>query len=176
MPRRSLTPLKAITYGVIAGLAGTAAMDLLMYKRFVADGGDHGLLDWETAAGVDGYDRAPAPAQVGRRLVEGYLQIELPPSSARLMTNVMHWATGVSWGVNHAIVVGSMARRPPAYGLITGIAAWTASYATLAPAKLYQPIWCYPVPVLLEDASAHAVYGLVTGTVFTLLAGRRASD
>lgn len=91
------------------------------------------------------------------------------------MTNVMHWATGVSWGVNHAIVVGSMSRRRPAYGMLTGMSAWTASYATLAPAKLYQPIWCYPVPVLIEDASAHAVYGLVTGAVFTLLAGRRAS-
>ena len=67
-----------------------------------------------------------------------------------------------------------MTRRRPAYGLLTGMTAWTASYATLAPAGLYQPIWSYPVPVLLEDASAHAVYGLVTGTVFTLLAGRQA--
>jgi len=175
MARKPLTPLKAITHGVLAGLAGTAAMDALMYKRFLTDGGEQGLLDWETAAGVDSYDGAPAPAQVGRRLVEGYLQIKLPPASARPMTTVMHWATGVSWAVNHAIVVGSMNRRRPAYGLLTGMIAWTASYATLAPAKLYQPIWCYPAPVLLEDASAHAVYGLVTGAVFTLLAGPRAS-
>ncbi len=169
----SLKPLTAITLGAVAGVAGTAAMDALMYKRYTADGGDQGFLDWETAAGVDDYETAPAPAQVAKRLVEGYLLIELAPSTARLSTNVMHWATGVSWGVNHAIVVGSMSKRRSAYGLVTGMTAWTASYATLAPAKLYQPIWCYPADALLKDASAHAVYGLVTGTVFRLLAGGR---
>lgn len=174
MPRRPLTPLRAITCGVLAGLAGTAAMDALIYKRYIADGGDQGPLAWETAAGVDAYDGAPAPAQVGRRLVEGYLQTELPQSSARAMTNAVHWATGVAWGVNHAIVVGSLTRRRPSYGLVTGMAAWTSSYAALAPAGLYQPIWSYPPAVLLKDASAHAVYGAVTGTAFRLLAGRRA--
>jgi hypothetical protein len=173
MARRALTPLKALACGAVAGAAGTAAMDALMYKRYVADSGDQGFLDWETAAGIDAYDEAPAPAQVGKRLVEGYLQIELLPASARPMTNVMHWATGVAWGVNHGLVVASRSRRRAAYGLVTGMTAWSASYATLAPAKLYEPIWRYPVPVLLKDASAHVVYGLVTGTVFSLLAGRR---
>jgi hypothetical protein len=173
LARRAPTPLTAIAFGVLAGAAGTAAMDALLYKRYTAGGGQQPFVGWETADGVDGYDGAPAPAQVGRRLVEGYLQIELPAASARPMTNAMHWATGIGWGVNHAIVVGSMPRRRAVYGLATGMAAWTASYATLAPAGLYQPIWAYPAPVLLKDASAHALYGLVTGTVFRLLAGGR---
>jgi len=174
LARRAPTPLAVIACGALAGAAGTAAMDVLLYRRYAADGGDQGFRDWETAAGVESYDAAPAPAQVGRRLVEGFLQSDLPPGSARLMTNVMHWATGVAWGVNHGIVVGSMTRRRPSYGLITGMTAWSASYATLAPAGLYEPIWRYPPVVLAEDASAHAVYGLVTGTVFRLFAGRRA--
>jgi hypothetical protein len=149
-------------------------MDALLYKRYAAGGGEQGFLAWETAAGVESYDAAPAPAEVGRRLVEGYLQTELPPGSARLMTNAMHWATGVGWGVNHGLVVGSLTRRRSAHGLVTGITAWSASYATLAPAGLYEPIWRYPAAVLLKDASAHAVFGLVTGTAFRLLAGARA--
>jgi hypothetical protein len=172
--RRTLTPLSALAIGALAGIAGTAAMDTLIYKRYTAGGGDQGFLEWETAAGTESYDGAPAPAQVGKRLVEGYLQTELPPASARSMTNAMHWMTGVAWGVNHAVVVGSMSRRRSAYGLLTGMAAWTASYATLAPAGLYEPIWSYPADVLIKDASAHAVYGSVTGTVFRLLAGARA--
>jgi hypothetical protein len=172
MARSALTPLRAIAYGALAGGVGTAAMDLLLYRRYTAAAGDQGLLDWETAAGVESYDAAPAPAQVGRRLVEGYLQIELPPGTARPMTNAMHWATGLAWGVNHGIVVGSASRPRAAYGLLTGMTAWTASYATLGPAKLYEPIWRYPAGVLAKDASAHAVYGLVTGVVFRLLAGR----
>jgi hypothetical protein len=174
MARRPLTPLAAIVSGAVAGAAGTAAMDALMFRRYVADGGDQAFVEWETAAGVDTYDGAPAPAQVGRRLVEGFLQTELPPATARLMTNAMHWATGIAWGVNHGIVVGSMTRRRPIYGLLTGISAWVASYATLAPAGLYEPIWAYPADVLAKDASAHAVYGLVTGTAFGLLAAGRA--
>ena len=173
MPRRVLTPLAAIARGALAGAAGTVAMDALIYRRYVADGGEQRFRDWETAAGVDSYDRAPAPAQVGRRLAEGYLQRDLPPSSARPLTNVMHWATGIAWGVNHGIVVGSLGRRRASYGLITGMTAWTASYAMLAPAGLYEPIWRYPADVLAKDAGAHAVFGLVTGTAFRLVAGRR---
>ena len=171
MARPALTPLNAVALGAVAGVLGTAAMDALIFTRDAADG-DQGFLEWETAAGVEGYDGAPAPALVGRRLVEGYLQRDVPGSSARLMTNVMHWVTGVAWGVNHGIVVGSMSRRRSSYGLLTGMAAWSASYAMLAPAGLYQPIWRYPPAVLAKDASAHAVYGLVTGTAFRLLAGR----
>jgi hypothetical protein len=174
MPRSPLTPLKALACGAVAGALGTAAMDALLYRRYTAGGGADGFLDWETAAGVETYDGAPAPAQVGRRLVEGYLQTALPPASARPMTNAMHWATGVGWGVNHGLVVGSLPHRRSAYGLATGMAAWSASYATLAPAGLYEPIWRYPADVLLKDASAHALYGLVTGTAFRLLAGGRA--
>jgi hypothetical protein len=174
MARSALTPLEAVLCGALGGLAGTAAMDVLTYKRYRARGGEETFLEWETAAGVDAYEAAPAPAQVGKRLVEGYLQTALPPASARLMTNAVHWATGVAWGVNHGIVVGSMRRRRAAYGLVTGMTAWTSSYATLAPAGLYEPIWTYPASVLLSDAGAHAVYGMVTGTVFRLLAGGRA--
>jgi hypothetical protein len=174
LARRVLTPLAAIACGALAGAAGTAAMDALLYRRYAADGGDQRFLDWETAAGVDSYETAPAPAQVGKRLVEGYLQRDLPPASARFATNAMHWATGIGWGVNHGIGVGSLTRRRPSYGLLTGMTAWAASYATLAPAGLYEPIWRYPAGVLAKDASAHAVFGLVTGTVFRLLAGPRA--
>ncbi len=165
-----LKPLKGLTAGALAGVVGTAAMDLLWYWRYKRGGGEDGLFKWEFSSGVDSYEQAAAPAQVGKRLVEGFLQTELEPRTARSMNNVMHWATGVTWGAVHGVLAGSTREPRATYGLLTGVVAWTASYAMLAPAKLYKPMWEYPAPVLSKDASAHLVYGLGTGTAFRLLA------
>jgi hypothetical protein len=175
MERKQLTPLAALGNGVLAGIAGTAAMDLLWYRRYKRDGGEDSFFDWEFSAGTESYEQAGAPAQVGKNVVEGFLQTELDPSTARSMNNATHWATGIGWGTLHALVAAS--RRPEKdrarYGLATGAGAWGASYAMLAPAKLYKPMWEYPPSVLGKDLSAHLVYGLATGAAFRLLTGRK---
>jgi hypothetical protein len=159
--------------GVIAGIVGTAAMDLLWYRRYRRDGGQDGLLDWEFSAGTESYEDAGVPAQVGKRVVEGALQTELEPGTARTMNNVVHWATGIGWGTLHAVLLASAKREPRvAYGFATGTSAWAASYAMLAPMKLYKPIWEYPPSVLGKDLSAHLVYGLGAGGAFFALARR----
>ena len=88
---RSITPLGALGRGVVAATAGTIAMDMLMYRRYRGDGGAQSVLDWETSAGLGGWDGAPAPALVGKRVVEGLFQVTLDPRWARLTSNVMHW-------------------------------------------------------------------------------------
>lgn len=169
-----ITPAGAIVKGALAGLVGTLAMDLLWYRRYRRDGGDDGFLDWEFSAGTTSYEQAGAPAQVGKRVVEGYLQRELPDESARTMNNAVHALTGVAWGTMHGIVVASMARPRTLNRLATGATAWAASYATLAPAGLYKPMRDYSPKVLWKDLSAHLVFGLGTGGAFrALTAGRR---
>lgn len=168
------TPLRALSNGVLAGIIGTAAMDLLWYRRYKRDGGKDGLLDWEFSAGTESYEQAGAPAQVGKQLVEGFLQTELEPSTARSMNNAVHWATGIGWGTLHALLAASAPKEPPArYGLATGALAWSASYALLAPAKVYKPMREYPASVLGKDLSAHLVYGLATGAAFRILSRRK---
>jgi hypothetical protein len=166
------SPAEALAKGALAGLAGTLAMDLLWYRRYRRDSGEDGFFDWEFAAETTSYDQAGAPAQVGKRVAEGFLQRDLPPASARAMTNGMHWSTGVLWGAVHGIVTTSLSTPRARHGLGTAVTAWATSYATLAPAGLYQPIWKYPPGVLWKDLSAHLVYGLGTGTVFAALANR----
>lgn len=47
------TPLRALARGLVAGAAGTAAMDLLLHARARRAGGaPDGLLAWETSAGL----------------------------------------------------------------------------------------------------------------------------
>jgi hypothetical protein len=51
MPRSQQTPLGAVARGLVAGVVGTAAMDLLQFARYRRGGGQDRLLAWEFSAG-----------------------------------------------------------------------------------------------------------------------------
>jgi hypothetical protein len=106
------TPIAAIAKGALAGIAGTLAMDLLWYARYRRGGGKENFIEWEFSADVNDYDQAATPAQVGKRLVEGYLRTELQDSAARAMNNAVHWATGTFWGIARGVVASSVGDRP----------------------------------------------------------------
>lgn len=167
-----MTPIGALVRGAVAGLAGTLAMDALWYRRYRRGGGEDGFLDWELSAFTESYEQAGAPAQVGKRIVEGYLQRDLPPGSAKAMNSAVHLLTGVGWGVAHAVATSSTRAPRVRTGLVTGATAWAASYAMLAPAGIYDPISEYPPSVLWQDLSAHLVFGIGTGVAFGTLAPR----
>ncbi len=166
---RTLSPLAAVLTGVIAGAVGTAAMDLVWFSRYKKGGGTSSLMDWEFSAGVNSWESAPAPAQVGRRAYEGLLQKELPPESAGFVNNLVHWGYGLLWGALYGIVVGS-GRPRTRYGLLFGPLVWAAGYAMLAPMKLYKPMWEYDTATLGKDLSAHVAFGVGTAAAFKMLA------
>ena len=170
---RPLTPLGALGRGVLAGAAGTAAMDLLIYRRYRRDGGAQAWAEWEFSAGVEVWDGAAAPGQVGRRLVEGLFQLELAPRWARATNNVMHWGYGLAWGAQYGIVAGSARTLRRGYGLVLGPVVFASGYVVLPLAKLYKPIWDYDAETLAKDLSAHLLYGVVTAEAFRLLTRRR---
>ena len=153
------------------GAAGTAAMDALLYARYRGGHGDQGFEAWELSSDLDSWDQAPAPAQVGRRLVEGLFDRKLPPHRARLVNNVTHWAFGILGGVQYGIVAGSLRTWRVRYGLPFGASVWAVGYVVLPAAKLYRPIWEYDRVTLVKDLSAHLVYGIGTAVALRLLAG-----
>ncbi|MFQ5425532.1 MAG: hypothetical protein ACE5EV_00450, partial [Gaiellales bacterium] len=133
-------------------------------------GGETGFIDWEFSSSTTSYEKAAAPAQVGKRIVEGLLQTELKPETAAFMNNFVHWATGVGWGTLHGVAAGSNSTPRVSHGVVTGTVAWVSSYAALAPAKLYKPMWEYGARTLGKDLSAHVVFGLGTAATFKYLA------
>lgn len=147
-------------------------MDALLYRRYRRGGGTSGVQKWEFSGDLTSWEQAPAPAQVGKRLVEGLFAIELPSSRARLVNNVMHWTYGTFWGLQYGIVVGSLPTPRIRYGLPFGAAVWAGDYVILPAAKLYGPIWRYDAKTLAEDLSAHLLYGLATGTALRVLSSR----
>ena len=167
--RASMTPAGAIGRGLLAAALGTAAMDLLLFRRYKRDGGEDAFLAWELSSGLDSWEQAPAPAQVGKRLFEGLFQRELPADRAVLVNNLTHWGYGMLGGAQYGVLAGSIASPRIVYGLPFGASVWGASYIVLPLAHLYQPIWKYDIETLAKDLSAHLLYGLTTATAFEVL-------
>jgi hypothetical protein len=159
----------SIAHGLIAGTLGMAAFDAWLFARYRQGGGDDGFVDWETSAGLSSWDDAPAPALLGKRVVERVTGRELAPTHARLVNTVMHWGYGIGNGVQYGIVAGRLQKPRIRYGLPFGATVWGSDYVILPILKLYQPIWRYDRKTLAADLSAHLVYGLATATAFRLL-------
>lgn len=161
--------IRNVVAGAVAGAIGTAAMDRLLYQRYVRDGGMDSFGQWEFAVGVKTWDEASAPGKVGQRALRAITGKEPPDEWARPTTNLMHWATGVGWGIQFGVVASTTSRLPRLRAAALGPTAWLASYVVLPLLKVYQPIWEYDARTLGQDLSAHMVYGSVTSAAFAAL-------
>jgi hypothetical protein len=164
---------------LVAGAVGTVAMDALWFTRYRRAGGHSDFAAWEFSSGVCSWDEAPAPAQLGKRVVEGLFQRKLSPQREPLINNVTHWGYGMLGGAQYGLVAESLPTPRIRYGLPFGAAVWATSYVVLPAAKLYKPIWEYDLGTLAKDLSAHLVYGVSTATALRLLTpadGRSVSD
>jgi hypothetical protein len=161
--------VRNVAVGALAGAIGTAAMDLLLYARYRREDGKETLWRWEFAGDVMSWDDASAPGQLGRkalRLVTGH---EPPDAWARTATNVMHWATGIGWGVQYGALASKTSSHPWARALALGPVAWLSGYVVLPLAKVYKPIWDYDARTLANDLSAHMLYGAGVSAAFAAL-------
>jgi hypothetical protein len=134
-----------------------------------AGGGDEGILDWEFTTSTQSFDDAAAPGRVAAKAAAA-IGVDLPDSTAGLATTVVHWLTGVGYGMAHRVL--NHRRGALRGGLLTGAGAFANSYATLGATGVYEPIWNYDRDTLAKDLSAHLVFGLVTGLAYRLLTGR----
>jgi hypothetical protein len=164
-----MTLIRNAVAGVVAGAVGTAAMDLVWYRRYRRDGGQEALWQWESARDVTTWEQASAPGQLGRKALDAVMGKPAPDRWARTTTQLVHWATGVGWGVQYGVLAGRTARHPWLRALALGPTAWSASYVVLPLAKVYRPVWTYDAPTLEKDLSAHLVYGAVASATFALL-------
>ena len=169
MGKRTIPPLAAVVGGLLAGAVGTVCMDTVRYQRYRRAGGTDKPLAWEFPP-VETWEKAPDPGQVAKRVIEGFTQRELPDRWAWLTSTVMHWGFGSGAAVGYGILVGSLRKRSPLYGLPFGAAVWITGYLVLPEGGLYKPIWEYDRKTLADDLTAHLAYGAGTGTAFWLLA------
>ena len=159
--------------GAVAGAVATAAMDLVWYRRYRADGGDDDLVTWEFSSPAPDFDDdAPAPAQVGKRLADA-VGVALPASAVATTNNVVHWMTGIGWGKVAGVVASVVPIPKLGVGIATGVTAWGTSYAVLGKLGIYRPINEYDTGTLWKDLSAHLVFGATLGAALTVTNGAR---
>jgi hypothetical protein len=163
------TPVGALARGLIAGVAGTGVMTgwQALSARLESSGEQTG---GGQAQDGDPWAQAPAPAQVGRRIIEGVLRKPVAPERIGLLTNVMHWGYGTTWGAVYGLLSGSAARSGGLRrGALLGTGVWVMSYVQLVPLGLYELPWRYSPKVLGLDLSYHLAYGLGTGAAYGLI-------
>lgn len=161
----SSTPSR-IARGALAGAVGTLAMDLVWYRRYRRGGGEDGFADWEFATATS-FEEAPAPGRLAKKLADT-LGVDLPEESAGLTTNLVHWLTGISYGIGHGLL--QHGRGVVRGATTTGVGAFANSYATMGAMGLYEPIWEHDRDTLLKDLSAHLTFGLATALAYRAMA------
>jgi hypothetical protein len=134
-------------------------MDLVWYTRARREGSDARFVDWEITRDLRSWDDAPAPAQMGRKIIAAVTGEDPPVDKAAAVSNAMHWAYGTTCGAVYAL---AFPRRSWWAGLGLGAGVWASDYVTLPLAGVYKPIWEYDLPTLAKDLSAHLVYGVAT--------------
>ena len=152
--------------GAVAGVVGTIALDLVWYGRYRREGGESAFADWEFVRDLKSWDDAPAPGQVGRKIVRAVTGSDVPVEQAPALSNFMHWAYGVGWTAGYSLLGR---RRPIWSGPAFGALVWSSDYVTLPLAGVYEPIWKYDVPTLWKDLSAHLVFGTVADATLRVL-------
>lgn len=165
-----MTRVQRVFTGLVAGLAGTAAMTgwQELSSKLQSSGAD-GSSDGEGSGGQDPWGSAPAPAKAAREILKGVFGREVPEDRIGLVTSVMHWGYGTSWGALYGLIQrgasGSALRR----GALFGTGVWGMSYLTMVPMGIYQFPWKYSPGQLALDLSYHLVYGTGVGTGYALL-------
>lgn len=160
--------LRKLLTGAVAGAVGTVAMDLVWYARYRSGGGGSSFADWEFSTSTSSFEEASAPGQVGKKLADT-VGVDLPDEAAGATTNVMHWLTGVGYGVGHSVLQDGHGTVPG--GVMTGLGAFTNSYAALGTLGIYEPIWEYDAETLRKDLTAHLAFGLAASAAYRLLTG-----
>jgi hypothetical protein len=109
-----LTPLAAVTAGLLAGAVGTVCLDTIQYLRHRRAGGTESPLAWEFAP-VDTWETAPDPGQAARRVIEGFTKRKLPDRWAGPISTAAHWACGSAAGrTPHTACPSAPRSGPPA--------------------------------------------------------------
>jgi hypothetical protein len=165
-----MSAIGSMIRGAGASALGTLAMDSFLYRRYRRGGGDAAFPQWEASDGLMSWEDAPAPARVGKKLLEPVLGREVSPRYARLLNNATHWGYGIATGAGYGLLVGSRPKPEVWFGPPFGATVWASGYVVFPLFGVYEPIWKYDLETLWKDLSAHLVFGTATAGAFALIA------
>jgi hypothetical protein len=165
--RTATSPLGALARGVAAGVAGTGVMTAVQTGVALRRGSS--VKEAVAPERPDSWDEAPAPGQVGERVLRGLFGRRPSTERAGAMTNTVHWAYGIGWGGIYGIVQGSLGAGAAAAGTAFSGVVLGAAYTVLPAMRIYDKPWEYSASTLAKDAGYHLAYGLTVAGAYRLL-------
>lgn len=140
----------AIGKGLLAGLAGTAAMTVSSTLE----------------ARLRGRAFSSAPADAAARVL-GIDRFESEAAKARF-SNLVHWGYGTGWGVAHGILralgLPGRAAAPAHFATV-----WGSALVTLPTLDVAPPVTMWGREEVAIDVLHHAVYAAATGLAYRAL-------
>ncbi len=136
--------------GLLAGLAGTAAMT-------VSSALEMRLRDRSAST-------APADATAKVLGIDGFVD----DAAKNRFSNLVHWGYGTGWGVVHGLL--DLAGLPPAKATAAHLAAvWGNEAAMLPTLGVAPPFWTWGATEVAIDVWHHVVYATATGIAYEAL-------
>jgi hypothetical protein len=140
----------AIGKGVLAGVAGTAAMTVSSTLE----------------AKLRGRAFSSAPADAAARVL-GIREFESPAAKSRF-SNLVHWGYGTGWGVAHGLLRAAGLRGATATPAHFA-SVWGSALVTLPTLDVAPPVTMWGREEVAIDVLHHAVYALATGLAYEAL-------
>ena len=148
---RADTLATAIGRGLVAGLAGTAAM----------------TISSTVEARLRGRAFSTAPARATAKAL-GIREFDSDLAQAR-WNDLSHWGYGTGWGVLRGLL-GVTGLSPRAATVTHGAAIYGAAQVTLPALDVVPPSIFWGAKEIAIDALHHAVYATATGLAYRLIA------
>jgi hypothetical protein len=143
----------AIGRGLVAGVAGTAAMTISSTLE----------------ARLRGRAPSSAPARATAKML-GIKEFDSELAHARF-NDLSHWGYGTGWGVVRGLLAAT-GMSPKAATTVHGAAIYGAAQVTLPALEIAPPAIFWSKEEIAIDAFHHAVYAAATGLAYELVAGR----
>ena len=144
------TLASAIGRGLVAGLAGTAAMTISSTLE----------------ARLRGRAFSTAPARATAKVL-GIREFDSDLAQAR-WNDLSHWGYGTGWGVLRGLL-GATPLSPRAATVAHGAAIYGAAQVTLPALEIAPPSIFWGAKEIAIDAFHHAVYAAATGVAYTAI-------
>ena len=139
--------------GIVAGLAGTAAMTV--------------------SSTIEQHLRGRAASTAPADATAKVLGIETFTSDAahNRFSNLVHWGYGTGWGAVRGLL-DTAGLRPAAATAAHGLAVWGNAQVMLPVLEVAPPSFMWPKEEVAIDAWHHLVYATATGVAYEMLNGR----
>jgi len=140
----------AIGRGLLAGLAGTAAMTVSSTVEMR----------------LRGRDASTAPADATAKVLG--IELFTDDAAKNRFSNLVHWGYGTGWGVAHGLL--DLAGLPPAQATTAHFAAiWGNETVMLPMLDVAPPIYRWGMKEVAIDVFHHAVYATATAVAYEAL-------